>query len=212
VLVNLYGSNLRLGRLKEARRALDQMKGLEISDLEVRLNAEFCEPVLLIEEGKYEEGLAAFAAMLNRHSEAFKDPEYRYLYEDIQRRRAIALFGLSRYKEALPLLREAVSFSFDRATDEQDVHFYLGVILDDTNETEAKQEFLRVVGFGLKNDIEEQARWRLAILHYKAGALAQAMKQLETILLDFPSDNPAVPREQVNEFLSRIKTWLAKNR
>jgi len=209
VLGNICVSNAKLGRLKEARQALDQMKQLEISHLGIRLNAEFCEPTLSIQEGRYEEGLAAFAAMLRRHGEAFKDPEHRYLYEDIQCRRALALFGLSRYKEALPILREAVTFPFNRATDEQQVHFALGVCLEDANDAEAaKQEFIRVVGFGLKNDVEERALWRLGILYYKAGALAQAKQQLETILRDFPTQNPAVPRKQVYEGLAQTYRHL----
>src|SRR5262249_33355033 len=123
-------SYCKLGRLKEARQTLDQMKEVEISDLAIRLNAEFCEPTLLIQEERYDEGLSAFAAMLDRHSEALKEPEHRYLYEDIQCRRALTLFGLSRFKEALPILREAVSYSFNDATDEQQVHFALGVFLE----------------------------------------------------------------------------------
>jgi tetratricopeptide (TPR) repeat protein len=209
LLTGVHVFYCQLGRLKEARQALDQLKQLEISHLGIRLNAEFCEPTLLIQEGRYEEGLATFAAMLHRHSEAFKDAEHRYLYEDIQCRRALALFGLSRYKDALPILREAVSFSFNQATDEQQVHFALGVCLEDANDTEAaKQEFICAVGFGLKNDVEERTLWRLGILHYKAGALAQAKQQLETILRDFPSQSSAVPRKQVYEALSQTYRYL----
>lgn len=209
VLCVMHLSYCKLGRLKEARQTLNQMKQLEISHLGIRLNAEFCEPTFLIQEGKYGEGLSAFAAMLSRHGEAFKDPEHRYLYEDIQCRRALALFGLSGFKEALPILREAVSFSFDQPTDEQQVHFALGVCLEDANDTDAaKQEFIRVAGFGLKNDVEERALWRLGILYYKAGGLAQAKHQLETILRDFPNHSPAVPRKQVYEALSQTCRYL----
>jgi tetratricopeptide (TPR) repeat protein len=205
----MHVSYCKLGRLKEARETLRQLKQLHISDFEVLLNAEFCEPTFLIQEGRYEEGLSAFVAMLDRHSEAFKEDRFRYLYEDIQRRRALTLVGLSRFKEALPILREAVSFPFDEATDEQQVHFSLGVSLEDANDAEAaKQEFVRVVGFGLKNEVEERALYRLAILHYKTGALAQAKQQLETILRDFPNHSPAVPRKQVYECLSRTCRYL----
>jgi tetratricopeptide (TPR) repeat protein len=195
--------------LKEARQTLGELKQLHISDLEVLLNAEFCEPTLLIQEGRYEDGLSAFVAMLDRHREAFKEERYRYLHEDIQCRRALTLVGLSKFKEALPILRDAVSFSFSQATDEQQVHFAMGVCLEDANDTEAaKQGFIRVVGFGLKNDVEERALYRLAILHYKTGALAQAKQQLETILRDFPNQSPAVPRKQVYEGLSQIYRYL----
>jgi tetratricopeptide (TPR) repeat protein len=205
LLTGLHVFCCRLGRQNEAQQALDQLKQLEISHLGIRLNAEFCEPCFLILEGRSEEGLSAFAAMLGRHREALKEPEHRYLYEDIQCRRALTLFGLSRYEEALPILREAGSFSFDREMDAQQVHFALGVCLEDAKDTEAaKLEFIRAVGFGVMNDVEERALWRLGILYYKTGALAQAIQQLETILGDFPSQSPAVPRRQVYEGLSQI--------
>ena len=200
---------MRLGLLREARQTLEQMKQLKASDLEIRLNAEFCEPTLLIHEGRYEEGLAAFDEMLQRNSEVFKEERFRYLYEDIQCRRALTLVGLSRFKEALPVLREAVSFSCNQAVDEQAVRFALGVCLEDANDVEgAKQEFIRVVGFGFKNDVEEQSLYRLAIIHYKSGALAQAKQQLETILRDFPKQNPAVPRKQIYEGLAQTYRYL----
>jgi tetratricopeptide (TPR) repeat protein len=209
LLGGIHVSYCKLGHLKEARQTLEQMKQLEISDLGIRLNAEFCEATLLIQEGRCEEGLSAFAAMLDRQGEAFEDPEYRYLYEDIQCRRASTLVALSRFKEALPILKEALSFSFDEATNEQRVHFDLGICLEETNETEAaNQEFFRAIGFGLKNDIEERVLYRLAILQFKAGALAQAKQQLETILRDFPGQSSVVPRKYVYEQLSRTYRHL----
>ena len=198
-----------LGRLVEARQTLVQLPHLEIPDLGIRLNVEFCEPTLLTLEGRYEEGISAFAAMLDRHCETLKEPQFRYLYEDIQCRRALALVSISRFKEALPILREDISFSFDEAADDQRTHFSLGVCLEETNDPEAaKQEFIRVVGFGLKNDVEERALYRVAILHYRTGALAQAKQQLETILRDFPNQSPAVPRKQVYEGLARTYRYL----
>jgi len=209
LLGGMHVSYCKLGRLNEARQTLERMKQLEISDLGVRLNAEFCEPTLLIQEGRCEEGLSAFATMLDRYSAALREPEHRYLYEDIQCRRAATLVALSRFKEALPILKEALSFSFEKATNEQRVHFDLGICLEETNETEAaKQEFFRAIGFGLKNDIEERALYRLAILHFKADALAQAKQQLETILRDFPGQSSAVPRKYVYEQLSHTCRYL----
>jgi hypothetical protein len=50
--------------------------------------------------------------------------------------------------------------------------------------------------------------YRLAILHFKAGALAQAKQQLETILRDFPGQSSAVPRKYVYEQLSHTYRHL----
>jgi uncharacterized protein HemY len=69
-------------------------------------------------------------------------------------------------------------------------------------------KFTCVVGFGLKNDVEERTLWRLGILHYKAGALAQAKQQLETILRDFSSQSAAVPRKHVYDALSQTYRYL----
>ncbi len=110
ILTGVHVFYCTLGRLKEARQTLGQLKQVHISEPEVLLNAEFCEPTLLIQEGRYEEGLSAFVAMLDRHSEAFKEERFRYLYEDIQCRRALTLVGLSRFKEALPTLRRHLFF------------------------------------------------------------------------------------------------------
>jgi tetratricopeptide (TPR) repeat protein len=209
LLTGIHVFYCALGRLVEARQTLVQLQQLEISDLGVRLNVEFCEPTLLIQEGRYEEGISAFAVMLDRHSQTLKEAQFRYLYEDIQCRRGLALFGLSRFREALPVLKEAISFSFDEAADDQRIHFALGVCLEDANDTEAaKQELIRVVEFGLKNDVEEKSLFRLAILHFKTGALAQARQQLEMILRDYPNESSAVPRKYVYEGLSQACRYL----
>ena len=195
----------QLNRTKEARQALEEMKQIEITENEIRLTAEFCESAFLIQEGKCEEGLAGFKAMLDRHAEALKQPSYRYLYEDIQCRRAFTLVDLSRFEEALPLLREALRFSLDPATgDEQRLHFALGLCFQDAKEDQAaKQEFLHVVRLGIKNSIGERALYLLALLQYKDGAVAQAKLQLETLLRDFPAESSVVPRSYVYQTLSQ---------
>lgn len=209
VLINMCVSYAKLGRLKDARHVLQQLKQLKVSHLGIRLNAEFCKPTLLLQEGKYDEGLSAFAMMIERYGEDLKRPEHRYLYEDIQCRRALTLFGLSRYQEALPILREAISFPFNQRADEQQIHFALGACFEDANDIEAaKREFIRVVGFGLKNEFEERALWRLAIADYKAGALALAQQQLETILRDFSSQGAVIERKQVYLALSQTYHYL----
>jgi tetratricopeptide (TPR) repeat protein len=200
---------LRLGRSADARGVLGQMKQLHPSEMEIRLNAEFCEPCLLLQEGKFEEGISALAAMLQRYGGALKEERFRYLYEDIQCRRAFALVGISRFADALPILKEAVSFSFNQATDEQQTHFNLGICCEETKDLDAaKREYLIAVGFNIKNDIEEQARWRLALLFYTDGALAQARKQLEVILQEVPDQNAVIPRKWVYQQLSMVSRYL----
>jgi tetratricopeptide (TPR) repeat protein len=190
--------------VQEASQVLEQVHQLDIADVAVRLSAEFCKCTLLMMEGKYESGLHSFEKLLVRHDKEFEKPEFRYLYEDIQCRRALVLFSLSRFKEALPILREVILFSFEKPEDEQETRFALAVCLDETGETEgAKQEYIRVVSMAIKNSIGEEALFRLAVLYYKRGAFAQAKHHLEVILRDFADVLPAVLRKVVYQTLSQ---------
>jgi tetratricopeptide (TPR) repeat protein len=198
-----------LGRLEEARQTLGELQQLNITDLEIRLNTEFSAACLSVQEKKLEEGAAAFASMLQRHSEALKEQRFRYLYEDIQCRRALALVELEKFTEALPILRQAVSFSFDKAADEQRMHFWLGVCLDEARDAEsARREFDRVIGFGLANDLEEHARYRLAKICFIARGFAQARQQLETIVRNHPDGRFVVAPKDVYQGLSQISLQL----
>jgi tetratricopeptide (TPR) repeat protein len=205
LLTGITSFNLLLGRVVEARRALQKLMGLEIPDLEVRLNADFMEPCLLVQEGRTEEGLMAFVAILAREGEFIHDDRFRYLYEDIQCRRAWALIELSLFAEALPIVRESISYAFEEVSDEQRMRWALGLCLEETGDTaSAVQEYFRVIGFNLPNEVEEQARCRLARLLVQTGALAQARKQLELVLEQFSEREPIVPRSFVYEQLSIV--------
>ena len=173
LLVGAVMFSARLGRLKDARRMLEELKALKISDLESRMNAEFCEPCLLVQEGRTEEGISAFGRMLQRYRDAFQEEKFRYLYVDIQCRTASALVFLSRLAEALPILLEAVGFDFEKASDEQDVRYALGLCLEQTSDLEeAKRQYHRVVSSSRKSEHEERARYGLSRMYFTAGGFA----------------------------------------
>jgi len=205
LLTSVISFSLDLGRVAEARLVLQRLKGREIPDLEVRLNAEFYEPRLLIQEGRAEEGLTAFAAMLDRDGKFLREDRFRYLYEEIQCRRAWALIELSRFADALPIARESMSYAFEATVNEQRMRYALAVCLDETGDAEsAAGEYFHVIGFNLRDAFEEQARYRLSALLLRTGAFAQARKQLEMILEEFADRAPFVPRSFVYEQLSIV--------
>jgi tetratricopeptide (TPR) repeat protein len=210
LLGNIHVSLVKLGRLEEAKKILEELKRLEILDIEMRLIAEFWEPCFLVQDGRPEEALSAFSAILERNCVAFKNPEHRYLYEDIQCRRATVLFDLSNYKDALPILHEAAEcFSFDDPADRQLVHFQLGVCLYYAgNMTAAKEDFLLVLRLNLGNEYEERSLYWLGTIYYKNGASAQTIHHLETLLRDFPAVSAAVRRDWVYELLSKAFRYL----
>ncbi len=198
-----------LDRLAEARQMLGKLKRLDITDVEGRLNAEFCEPCQLILEKKLKQGVAAYEAMLQRHGDLLRQGDFRYLYERIQVRRALTLYELAEYTKALPIFKEAICFLFDGPDDEQSFRFALAVCLEQTGDSEsAKAEYIRVIEFGFKNDDEERARYRLSRLYSLAGGFAQALQQLETIVRDHPNGDFVVAPRDVYEGLSRTKRQL----
>lgn len=102
-----------LGRSEQARQVLDRISQLGISDPVERLHLGFHQACQAIENGRHEQGLADFAELLERYAETLKVPFFRYLYEDIQCWRAVALVNLSRWTEALPIMTESASFEFE---------------------------------------------------------------------------------------------------
>lgn len=193
-----------LDRVPEARQMLGKLKQLDISDVEGRLNAEFCEPCILVQEGRLEEGVVAFAALLERRGEILRQADFRYLYQDIQSRRALALVELERFGEALLVSRENISFVFESAEVEQRTRFCLAVSLEATGDSEsAKEELIRVIDFGIKNDLEEHARYHLARRYFIAGAFARALQQLEAIVRDRPQGDFVIERRELYDGLSR---------
>ena len=212
MLANMLTCCLLLGRIDEARDMLNQLHQLKISDLETRLNAEFCEAWFLVEEGKLEEGLREFVAILERHGTVLHNKRFCYIYEDVQYRRALALVGLREFAEAIPILEEAILFpSLRRAADAQQAHFALGICYEETKAADlAKREFLCVINLDLKNDLEERARYRVAILYFKSHGFAQARQQLEMILSNY-ANGGVVPRKYVYEQLSYVCRHLGDN-
>jgi len=104
---------------------------------------------------------------------------------------------------------ECLDRRLEETRDDQHIHLALALCYEETNDLEAaKREFFRVVAFTLKNDLEEQARYRLSTLYFMARGFAQARKQLETIVQEFPSESNVVSRKYIYEQLSKVCHYL----
>ncbi|PYV81358.1 MAG: hypothetical protein DMG93_15630 [Acidobacteria bacterium] len=105
--------------------------------------------------------------MQSNHEE-LRDPRNRDLYEDLQERRGFALTSLRRYAEALPILKEAASFTKD--SDPHLVYFYMGICYQDTSQpASAKEALLRAIQLGVSNEHEASARYRLGIFIFQGS-------------------------------------------
>lgn len=181
-LANEHNCYCQLGQLDRANEVMLQMRALPLQDKFVRMVVDFGDASMTAQMGNLQEGALKFERLLETNQELLGSSEHRDLYEDIQERRAFALAGLGRYSDALPILKEALSFTTD-GSDPQFVHFYLGVCHDAASESNlAREEFLRAISLGLNGQFEASARYRLAMIYFMSRAFAQAKLHLESAL------------------------------
>ncbi|MGH9745492.1 MAG: tetratricopeptide repeat protein [Candidatus Acidiferrales bacterium] len=181
-----------LGRLSEARERVQGVLGTIDKESEISAWAIFSDAYLDMDEGKWSAALKKLDRLQTHFSVLLQRPENRERYEDIERKRGIALLGLDRAKEALPLLKRA---SVRR--EEQAVVFYcLGKCYYKLDEYEDAQKCLeQAFNSDLDRDYELDARYHLGLADYRLHRYAQAVQQFEWCLAH--DSNPMVPREFV---------------
>jgi tetratricopeptide (TPR) repeat protein len=199
-----------LNCLADAERIFARIRELAPDNAEVRFNVDFAVACSKSQGGQHEKALIQFQALLADYVDILKTEDYREWYEDIQRRRALSMIHLGRYQDAVVLLKEASSsFRTLKTEDQQEVHLYLGICYAELDEDKpAKDEFLRAIQFGLKNDGEAQARYSLGVVSFRDGGFAQAKHQLEFLLQNYPQEIPNVSRKDVYQQLSRVYHYL----
>lgn len=211
LLINEVRCYADLGRVADAELILQQIRDLAPDDSEARFSVDFVEACVAAQGGKHEKAVLHFEATLKGYVDLLQTDEYRDLYEEIQQRKAFSLVHLQRYQEAIPVLRDASSFGTLGAETQQQVHLYLGICHAELHEPQlAKEQFLGVLDFGLKNATEADARYNLGVVCFLDGGFAQSKHQLETILQDYPETIPNVPRNYVYQQLSRACHYLGE--
>ena len=212
LLINEHKCYVQIGKLDTANEVMRQIRTLPVQDKFVRMIVDFGDACMTTQMGKLKEGVFKFEKILQSNQEELRDPENRYLYEDLQQRRGFALTSLEKYAEAAAVLKEATSFTISSATSSEDmqgVHFYLGICYAALSETDlAKEAYLRAIGFAFGNEVEAKARYRLAILYFMSRAFAQAKHHLEAAL-QLPAEVVSGQlRRDVYQQMSRVCHYL----
>jgi tetratricopeptide (TPR) repeat protein len=207
-LANEHRCYLQIGQLDKANEVMRQIRSLPVQDNFVRLIIDVGDAFMTTQMGKLKEGVRKFEIILESNQEELRNPENRHLYEAVQESRGITLTNLGRYTEALPILKEAVSFTNDKF-DPELVHFYLGVCYQGISDTaSAKEALLRAISLDLSNDFEADARYRLGVLYFVSGAPAQAKHHLEAALQMPEAAINAQLRRNIYQQMSRTCHYL----
>ncbi len=169
-----YGT---LGNFLEARRhlalALDEGRG----DTDTQISFDFHAGILAQQEGKYAEALDSLSATLAAHFLEIKRPDLRFMYEDIQQRRAFLSVTVSRFREAIPLLIESLSFDLSEEL-RSNTLASLGFCYLELKDYElAKDHFLRAIAVGLTTEWGGRAHFHLGIAYFYTDAVLEAKRE-----------------------------------
>ena len=124
------------------------------------------------------EALAKFDAAFEKYSQRLRQPDFRAMLECIQACRAFILCDLDRWKEAMPILQLAQSFTVYR----EGIAFYLGhCYLSSHDYDKAEQHLTESIRLGgLPPTLQYRAHCELGMVHFLQQDFPQAKLHLET--------------------------------
>jgi tetratricopeptide (TPR) repeat protein len=171
---NCYGI---LQNFTEARRHLELALEEGHGDPHSRIAFEFISGLLAQREGKYAEALDIFSAMLAAYSERLVNPDAHFMYEEAQQRRAFLSVTLSRFEDAIPLLKESLAFDLDKEL-QSEILAQLGLCYLELKDYEpARDYFLQAVALGLTKEWKGKAHFYLGIAYFYTDMVKKAERE-----------------------------------
>jgi tetratricopeptide (TPR) repeat protein len=168
-----------LGNFEEARKQLSLALEQEPEGPNTRLTVDLYEGLLCQQEGNYRGAHDRLSAALSKHTQRLNQPELRFMYEDIQKRRAFLSVTLRQFQNAIPLLREILSFDLEKNV-RSDALASLGHCYLELREWElAKDYFLQAKAIGVTKEREKTFHFYLGIAYFYTEALAEAKREFE---------------------------------
>jgi tetratricopeptide (TPR) repeat protein len=168
-----------LGNFEKAREQLSLALQQQPEDPDTRLTFELNGGLLCQQEGNYHEALERFTAVLSGQAQRLNRPELRFIYEDIQQRRAFLSVTLRQFQDAIPLLREILFFDLEKNV-RSDALASLGHCYLELREWElAKDYFLQAKAIGVTKEREKTFHFYLGIAYFYTEALAEAKREFE---------------------------------
>jgi len=175
VLLNVATTFNALGEYDQARKQLLAARRL-VSSLEdwsaetprdsriiqLKVSLDFEDAEICSFEGRLDIALAKFDQLLKTYDRMLQEPELLESYKMIQTRRAFLLADLGRWKEALPILKEAESFEERKP----ETYFYLGhCYLSGGEHGEAAEKLIEALRLGLPASLEFRAHCELGMAY-----------------------------------------------
>jgi len=168
-----------LGRISDARSQLDLALQYAPDNADIRLQRDFIDASLYDQERKPEEAYLKLTSVLSGYFERLSRPDVRFMYEDIQLRRGVDATSTGMFEEAVPILRECLSFEL-KPTDKSVVLSDLGRCYSEAEEYESARDcFIQAFHIGIRNESEGQAHLYLGIACARLGVFQEAKKEFQ---------------------------------
>lgn len=168
-----------LGDFNEARTQLFLALKERPEDPDTCLAFEFNRALLLQQETSYPEALEKLTAVLTNNARRLKLPEWQFMYEDIQQRRAFICVTLRRFRDAILLLEEILSFNLGSEV-RSDALASLGLCYLELKDWRSAQDnFLKARAIGLTKDREKSFHFYLGIAYFYNDLLAEAKREFQ---------------------------------
>jgi len=181
VALHLSGATLygMLRRFGDARKQLVLAEEDMPDDLNLRLQLDFIDGLLHHQEKNLAAALTRLTATLSSYSDQLQQPEARFIYENIEQYRGFELFHLKRFDEAVPILRECLSFVL-QAEVRSIVLSNLGICYSELKDfVLAKDVLEQACSIGLTKEWEGVVHLHLAIAYAHLGMFAESKKELQ---------------------------------
>jgi tetratricopeptide (TPR) repeat protein len=163
-----------------ARQHLSLALQEDPQSLDGKLTYEYLSGLLYQQEGEYEAALTKLNDVSRNYTEAFKCVELRFMYEDIQQRRAFLSVTLSRFEDAIPLLNETISFGLEQQL-KSDALASLGLCyLELSDYVSARDHFVKAIDIGLTERWLGRAHFYLGIAYFYTDMLEEARQEFLT--------------------------------
>ncbi len=198
----------QLGQFEQAHACVNEAKKFTGCDGLATAQVDYFDAILLIAEGKSEEGLHALSIIGEKYQNELVGQDGRELYEQIKMQRAFALIQLSRYKDARVILEEVVRFPL---SDEyrRDVHCHLARCYFELGHYRlAREECELVDKLGPSDEWATTFRYYFGYTLYESKEFDLAKRQL---LLCIQSGANGPPKSYVYKLLAAIYRKLGES-
>jgi tetratricopeptide (TPR) repeat protein len=116
---------------------------------------------------------------LSTHFQELKQADLRFMYEDIQQRRAFLLVTLTRFQDAVPVLEEILAFDLDRDLRSTALASLGLCYLEMKNYKSARDKFIEAIGLGLGNEWKGRAHFYLGVAYSYTDQVDEAKQQFQ---------------------------------